>query len=281
MLRLNAKSFYEVTSGLLTMNYRIDKLRERDISHAHDGSVTISFESDPIAARYLQEQATELLENLKTLGTRISLISAKKLLDMVSDPGGFLWSSVGSLCKEVHDRLTDELSLVTVFVLEEPKAALFEPGEPLFGQEVASKFPSEAAFEIDEAAKCLALGRPTASVFHLMRTMEIGIRSMAKCLGIPDPIKPAERSWGTILKMVRNRIEAKWPTAAARMSGDGAFFEALFASLDAVKNPWRNATMHVENKYTDDEAEHIFVAVRGFMNRLASRCDEAGNPAVQ
>ena len=27
--------------------------------------------------------------------------------------------------------------------------------------------------------------------------------------------------------------------------------------------------MHVENKYTDDEAEHIFVAVKGFIDKLA------------
>jgi hypothetical protein len=62
------------------------------------------------------------------------------------------------------------------------------------------------------------------------------------------------------------------------MGGDGALFEELHASLDAVKNPWRNATMHVERKYTDDEAEHVFAAVRGFMMKLASRCDENGDP---
>ena len=55
-------------------------------------------------------------------------------------------------------------------------------------------------------------------------------------------------------------------------------FEALYVSLDAVKNPWRNATMHVENKYTDEEAEHIFFAVKGFMKRLTSRMDENGLP---
>jgi hypothetical protein len=36
--------------------------------------------------------------------------------------------------------------------------------------------------------------------------------------------------------------------------------------------------MHIEKKYTDDEAEHIFVAVKGFMKKLASRCDEMGEP---
>ena len=36
--------------------------------------------------------------------------------------------------------------------------------------------------------------------------------------------------------------------------------------------------MHVENKYTDDEAKHIFIAVKGFMTKLASRMDEKGEP---
>jgi hypothetical protein len=38
--------------------------------------------------------------------------------------------------------------------------------------------------------------------------------------------------------------------------------------------------MHVENKYTTDEAEHIFVAVRGFMKKIASRMDENGQPVA-
>ena len=36
--------------------------------------------------------------------------------------------------------------------------------------------------------------------------------------------------------------------------------------------------MHVENKYTDAEAEHLFVAVKGLMTKLASRMDEGGLP---
>jgi hypothetical protein len=118
----------------------------------------------------------------------------------------------------------------------------------------------------------------TACVFHLMRTMEIGILATARCLGIPDPAKPAERNWGHIIREIVNGIGTKWPTTAARSTADGVLFEELHASLEAVRNPWRNATMHVEKKYTDDEAEHTFVAVKGFMTKLASRCDENGDP---
>lgn len=36
--------------------------------------------------------------------------------------------------------------------------------------------------------------------------------------------------------------------------------------------------MHVENKYTQDEAEHIFIAIRGFMKNIISRIDQDGTP---
>ena len=111
-----------------------------------------------------------------------------------------------------------------------------------------------------------------------MRVMEIAVRAVARCLGVPDPTRPAEKNWGVVLGEIWKGIEAKWPTVAARSVGDGATFEALHASLDAVKNPWRNPTMHPANKYTDYEAEHIFTAVKGLMMRLASRCDENGDP---
>lgn len=59
---------------------------------------------------------------------------------------------------------------------------------------------------------------------------------------------------------------------------DKEFFAEVYTSLDAVRVAWRNTTMHVENKYSEEEAEHIFGAIRGFMRRLASRLDEKGQP---
>jgi hypothetical protein len=38
------------------------------------------------------------------------------------------------------------------------------------------------------------------------------------------------------------------------------------------------ATMHLDQKYTEAEAKHVFEIVKGFMIKLASRCDENGNP---
>ena len=46
---------------------------------------------------------------------------------------------------------------------------LYRKGVELFGKDFAAKFLTSTAFEIDEAGKCLAVGRATASVFLLMR----------------------------------------------------------------------------------------------------------------
>jgi hypothetical protein len=114
-----------------------------------------------------------------------------------------------------------------------------------------------------------------------MRLMEIGLRAVAHCLQIPNPIRAADRNWGNILRAIKIDLDAHGgpsPTKIWAIPGDKEFFEVVYVSLDAVRVAWRNSTMHVENKYTEDEAEHVYSAVKGFMMKLASRCDENGDP---
>jgi len=104
------------------------------------------------------------------------------------------------------------------------------------------------------------------------------IRALARCLGIPDPTKASDRNWGNILKAVKDEIDRRWPNASNRLSGDGQFFYEAYAGLAALQNPWRNATMHLDQKYTEEEARHIFEIVGGFTKKIASRMDENGEP---
>lgn len=48
--------------------------------------------------------------------------------------------------------------------------------------------------------------------------------------------------------------------------------------MTSVKDAWRNSTMHIERRYTDEEAEHILSAVRSFLKKIARRLDEDGLP---
>ena len=271
VLKFNAEDFQRATTCLSTVCAWIYASRDK-ASPMHNDKIP---EADNLA--YVVSNLIDLMGHLHVLGAKITLMAVEEAYRDAKDPNT-TWERIRLRIEDVGRTLGRELSTVTLLHLNAKEKSYFEPETALFGNDVATKFPSEAAFEIDEAAKCLALGRSTASVFHLMRTMEIGVRATARCLGVPDPVKGTDRNWMTILRAIKAGIDTKWPNATARMVADATLFESLHASLDAVRNPWRNATMHVESKYTDDEAEHIFIAVKGFMKKLASRCDEEGNP---
>lgn len=271
MLKFNTVDFYRASTDLQEFQ-----------TMTNYGHLNAAGRGDLLTAsnrEHLGKLAARLRDHLTVLGANVTVKAAVRLVNILQNEK-VTWDSVADMIGQLDLRLEDELHTKHLLVLDPREEALFNPQQPLFGLDVESKFRSEGAFEIDEAAKCMSLGRHTAAVFHMMRIMEIGIRAMARCLQVPDPVKPAERNWGIILKKMKDAMDGKWPTMAARITGDGALFENLYASLDAVKNPWRNDTMHVERKYTDEEARHIFEVVRGFMTNLALRCDENGDPKV-
>ena len=162
------------------------------------------------------------------------------------------------------------------FVLQSDSAKLFNAA-CAFGPPAKARF-SDATWEMQESAKCLALSRPTAGAFHAIRCLEAGIRALSRSLAIPDPTRASDRNWGKTLKSLKDGIDTRWPGSTSRMTGDGEFFDNAYAALAAMQNPWRNSTMHLDQKYTDDDAKHIFDVVTGFMLRIAARMDEEGEP---
>lgn len=117
---------------------------------------------------------------------------------------------------------------------------------------------------------CLALGRSTAAVFHLMRVIEITLKAVSKCLGLHAPASP---NWGSWLQPIREDVKnrgSKW--------ADYSFFQDVWQRIDAIKDAQRNQTMHVETIYTDEQALLIFKSTEGFIQKIASRMDEQGRP---
>jgi len=132
-----------------------------------------------------------------------------------------------------------------------------------FGPEVEAQFPA-AAYDIDEAVRCLALRRSTAVVFHCLGVLEHGLSAHARWRGVRDPPRQAGQRWQSILSDLRSQ---------------GCETE-VFAAIDAVRRAWRGAALQVGPKYTEEEAERILRFVEAFMRCLAARCDEDGIPAV-
>ena len=105
--------------------------------------------------------------------------------------------------------------------------------------------------------------------------MEIALRAVNTCLGASDSLSGNDRNWGNILKSIRDARTAK-----GRNWNETDLFAEIYALLDATKDAWRNSTMHVDKKYTEEEAEQIFSVVTSFMKKIASRMDEQGCPPV-
>jgi len=146
-------------------------------------------------------------------------------------------------------------------------------GKNLFGENVTAKFPS-AIVDVEEAGKCLALQRSTACVFHLMRVMETGLRILAVTLNEPSLDAKRNPSWDAILKKCRDELTKPLAQRAPEWANDDAFFSGAAATLMAVKDAWRNPTMHVEITYDEEKAADVWNCVGAFMRHIADKLHE-------
>jgi hypothetical protein len=185
---------------------------------------------------------------------------SKRLSDAVEKGEGP--KAIIGLLAELKSRLLDELN-EREFYYVQPERVKFYKEPMLMGKEVNDRFPL-AIDDIEEAGKCLALGQGTACVLHTMRIIECGLKALGKALNVPYA-----PSWEAYLKQISDNIAKKHKNKTAKWKRDQAFYRDVSGDLLTIKQAWRNPTMHVERKYSVEEAEQIFVAAKNFMGRLA------------
>ncbi|MES2282939.1 MAG: hypothetical protein V4542_16110 [Pseudomonadota bacterium] len=169
--------------------------------------------------------------------------------------------------------LRHEATTKAAMILPPDKLHLYAPSTPIYGLNIRSKFPS-ATYDIDEASKCVALGRSTAAVFHLMRVIEVSLKAIAKHLGAKQPNNP---NWGSWLVEINREIEKRSPVGSKKWV-DNDFFQDVYHRLDAIKDAQRNPTLHTETVHTEGEALLIFQVTEAFMQKIASKMDQDGLP---
>lgn len=169
-----------------------------------------------------------------------------------------------SMLTGIRESFEDDLAGELFLHLTLAEARLYDsPTEEW--QEARSKF-HKTTFDIEEAAKCLALGRYTAAVFHLQRVMEFGLKTLAAKLG-----KPFDRnSWDAHLKDIEKELEARYKAAGTR-TPDEEFYSEAAAQIGHVKVAWRNPTMHIDRTYIEEIARDIWNAVKAFMRHLSTK----------
>jgi len=193
------------------------------------------------------------------------------MLLVLDDPNG-VYRALDEESVYLETALVDELREMTCFSLEGEDERLYR-AQTIFGETVADRFPS-ASVDVEEASRCLALGRATACVFHLMRTMEIGLRVVAKSLNDPRLDPKTNPTWHNILKKGDEELQKPIGQRAPEWAKNDHFFSEAQANLRAVQFAWRNPTMHVEINYDPEKAGDVMQAVKAFMRHLASVLSE-------
>jgi hypothetical protein len=159
---------------------------------------------------------------------------------------------------ELQNRIYDQLARRLFLQLDPTRSFLYGIDAPC-GIAINEKFP-EAVKDLKEAANWYAVERNAATVYHLMKVMEVVLRRLAKKLQVRY-----SPSWGTYLTRIQGKLEAK--SRKSRMSRKRLQFLAECATrLTAVKDAWRDPTMHVAAEYTDYQTIAIFNTVTAFVD---------------
>jgi HEPN domain-containing protein len=220
---------------------------------------------EPKLADHLGKNIDDILKGLLThVSSRMTFPSVAAQVRRISESisRGDGPKALGSQMQELKTRLKDELN-EREFLYIPPERVRFYKEPMLFGKEAHDRFPL-AIDDIEEAGKCLSLGQGTACVLHTMRVMEVGLKALGRALGIPYA-----PSWESYLSQISSNIAKKHKVKTLKWKRDEKFYRDLSGDLLTIKQAWRNPTMHVDRKYSAEEAEQIFVAAKNFMLRLA------------
>jgi hypothetical protein len=158
-----------------------------------------------------------------------------------------------------------------IFVSEE-NAKYFEQ-DKLFGNAVYEKF-EKAREDIKDAGTCLAIGLPTACIFHLTRASEIALRHIAKKVGVtlkdkgkPQPLEYA--TWDKVITKIQSHItQAKLLPQGPRKARRLSFFSDAADQCSYIKELWRNEVSHTRKRYNENEALGAMQRIKNFMELL-------------
>jgi hypothetical protein len=228
---------------------------------------------------YFTKPLRQVSDSCALLGLNFSFAYAEELIALIESRSLFLGDGKNLTPEELvgefsilRKRIDDELKNRKFLAISPGKSAFYRTLD-LFGDKVTKAFPS-ARKDIEEAGTCYACGRSTAAVFHLMRVMEVGLRALGASLNNPDLDPRKNPSWERILKPCDDELRKPIADRRPEWRTDDLFYSNATANLRAVKDAWRNPTLHVEVDYDDERALEILNAVKSFMRHLALRCGE-------
>jgi hypothetical protein len=225
------------------------------------------------------------LEDCIALGLTTSAMSLRKILAEYSK-SNCQSGKIHALAIELQDRLLDEMEGRQFFSLNLAEAEHYTWYWKGW-EKVLSRFPN-AMTDVEEARKCLALGRYTAAVFHLMRVTETSVLDLQCFLDTQPDVKA---HFGSVLKKLEHlKQNTQLKDLPDHLKPYAGFLGDVLPQLHAVKDSWRNKVSHVDDRiiiadvFTEEMAIGIYDATLLLTKKLASglppktTADEPGSP---
>lgn len=207
------------------------------------------------------------------LGLTNTLAQLRRLKPIftTNEPQTVVWDRFARDVMEVHTRLIDELQARMLFCLNSEKTHYYRT--PLTGWErVIGRFP-ETQMDVEEAARCFALERYAACVFHCVQLVEGGLIALGLFMSVKDPKSGWTATSNELDRIVKKKFSELTPFETQHLT----FFKQMHATVTALQDAWRNKISHTQGRLvvmTSDfppfVAEEILIASRGFMRRLAT-----------
>ena len=243
---------------------------ERAAATAHDGPAGKVPETE---RRYILGIIDQLMPEFFRIGLNASVIQGDLTRVRVSSPIGFEAFSV--LLKTLRDTIIEEMGAQLFTWIPPARHRYFDQTAP-FGVKVKAKFPAAAA-DVQAAGNCFAVDLHTATVFHLMRVAEHGLRALARKLKVKLrdkknrslPIEFAD--WQDVIDGCNNAIKKARELSQPKKQAQLEFFTAAVAHCGYMKDLWRNNVSHTRKPYNESEALEVMDRVRSFMVLLAER----------
>lgn len=212
------------------------------------------------------------IPEMKRLGLALSAKHAEDVVKILEGKDPTLpITSLHDYITMLRSSLVVELDATAFLAVGSPGTGYYR--NPLDGvsEETQDRFSSTLE-DLGEAARCYALGRYTASVFHCMRAVEVGLIALGHDLKVAAA---KNKNWQELLNEINKAIkQVSEKTHGAKWRDQRQWYSEVSAHLQVIKDAWRNDVMHVHRSYNQARAREILHATRAFMCQLAARLKE-------